>query len=427
MIKFYPSISSRIHRKAYSIDQLQSRVLLIDSDGFTQYTSYLARGLASYREIILYGFSKEDQVVTGAAKENRIEFHWIKENLPKESSSLRGIARVFLLFFILSVILTKKNYEIVHIQEHLPAFFLFIPVLKLRRKQICWTLHDTDIFAPSKGIGGKLRLLFLKTVSQPRMMIKHADVIFVHAMSLRKQLEEKGAEKQRVHVIPHFDYRYLVDSYGNAANWDTNNKISKKIAKIKDSILPHDFVLFFGDIAPWKGVDIFINAAKLVRKRHPETRFNVLIAGTSFYQDNDLSNYEHLLSKEDYEYIHIINKYITSCEIPDIFTRSKFVVLPYTNAFRYSVSGIIPLAYTFSKPVIVSNVGSLVEYVDHGKTGFVFEAGNVEELADYIIELLNDESKCIEMGKSGYEKMMKEMSLEKCCEKINALYKGKNR
>jgi glycosyltransferase involved in cell wall biosynthesis len=101
------------------------------------------------------------------------------------------------------------------------------------------------------------------------------------------------------------------------------------------------------------------------------------------------------------------------------------VVLPYTTAFQYSVSGIIPLAYTFSKPVIVSNVGSLVEYVDHGKTGFVFEAGNSSKLADYIIELLKDESKCIEMGKSGYEKMMKEMSLEKCCEMINSLYKNK--
>jgi glycosyltransferase involved in cell wall biosynthesis len=425
MIKFYSSISSLIHKKTYSIDRLQSRVLLIDSDGFTRYTSYLALGLAKYREITLYGFSKEDHVATGAAKEKRIEFHWIKEHLPKESSSLRGIARVFLLFFILSVILTKTNYEIVHIQEHLPAFFLFIPILKLKRKQICWTLHDTDIFAPSKGIGGKLRLLFLKAVSQPGMMIKHADVILVHAMSLRKQLEEKGVNKQRVHVIPHFDYRYLVDSYISTDNFDTDDKDSKKIIKIKDTILPKEYVLFFGDIAPWKGVDIFINAAKLVRKRRPETRFNVLIAGTSFYQDNDISNYEHLLSKEDYEYIHIINKYITSSEIPDIFTRSRVVVLPYTNAFQYSVSGIIPLAYTFSRPVIVSNVGSLVEYVDHGKTGFVFEAGKSEQLADYIIELLNDESKCIEMGKSGYEKMMEEMSLEKCCETINALYKNK--
>ena len=98
--------------------------------------------------------------------------------------------------------------------------------------------------------------------------------------------------------------------------------------------------------------------------------------------------------------------------------------MPYTTAFQYSVSGIIPLAYTFSKPVIVSNVGSLVEYVDHGNTGFVFESGNSEQLADYIIELLEDNNKCIEMGKSGYEKMMKEMSLEKCCETINGLYKN---
>jgi glycosyltransferase involved in cell wall biosynthesis len=427
MIKLLSLIPFPTRRKNYSIDNSQSKVLLIDSDGFTRYTSYLARGLAKYREIILYGFSKEDHVVTGAAKEKRIEFHWIKENLPKQSSTLRGVARVFLLFFILSVILTKTTYKTVHIQEHLPAFFLFIPILKLRRKQICWTLHDTDIFAPSKGIGGKLRLLFLKTVSQPGMMIKHADIILVHAMSLRKQLEEKGVDKQRVHVIPHFDYRYLVDFYGYGSNYKNDSRNSKENMKFKASTLPHDYILFFGNIAPWKGVNILIDAAKKVKKLRPGIRFNVVIAGTSFYQDNDNSYYEHLLSKDDYEYVHIINKYITSSEIPDIFTRSKFVILPYTNAFRYSVSGIIPLAYTFSKPVIVSNVGSLVEYVDHGKTGFVFEEGNAEELADYIIELLEDESKCVEMGKGGYLKMMKEMSLENCCEIINEIYNKNNK
>jgi glycosyltransferase involved in cell wall biosynthesis len=60
--------------------------------------------------------------------------------------------------------------------------------------------------------------------------------------------------------------------------------------------------------------------------------------------------------------------------------------------------------------------------VDHGKTGFIFEAGNSSQLADYIIQLLKDESKCLEMGKRGYEKMMEEMSLERCCSIINAIY-----
>ena len=84
----------------------------------------------------------------------------------------------------------------------------------------------------------------------------------------------------------------------------------------------------------------------------------------------------------------------------------------------------IPLSYTFSKPVISSNVESLTEYVEHGKTGFIFETGNCEQLADYMIELLENSSKCAEMGKNAYEKMLHEMSLERCCETLNKLYES---
>lgn len=42
---------------------------------------------------------------------------------------------------------------------------------------------------------------------------------------------------------------------------------------------------------------------------------------------------------------------------------------------QYSVSGVIPLAYTFSKPVIASSIPSIMEYDDHNQTGLIFESG----------------------------------------------------
>ena len=86
------------------------------------------------------------------------------------------------------------------------------------------------------------------------------------------------------------------------------------------------------------------------------------------------------------------------------------------------MSGVIPLAYTFSKPVIVSNIASLTEYVDHGKTGYVFEPGNSIQLAEYIIELTENDEKVKEMGREARERMLKEMSLERCCEILDGLY-----
>ena len=58
-----------------SSNKKTSTVLLIDNDGFSNYTCYFARGLSKYLNVILYGFSEESFQNTGAAKENGIKFH----------------------------------------------------------------------------------------------------------------------------------------------------------------------------------------------------------------------------------------------------------------------------------------------------------------------------------------------------------------
>jgi hypothetical protein len=112
----------------------KAKTLLIDNRGLSHYTSYLAFGLAKYRDIILYGISKDEFVLTGASQAKTIEFH---DFLNKETRIPRIVRYLFepLLFFLaLFGIFAEKKYDIVHVQGHLPMFFLFIPVLKLKKK-----------------------------------------------------------------------------------------------------------------------------------------------------------------------------------------------------------------------------------------------------------------------------------------------------
>jgi glycosyltransferase involved in cell wall biosynthesis len=406
--KFFRRLTKNHIKNDSSINfEKPKTILLIDNDGLSHYTSYLARGLSKNRDIILYGYSKESYIVTGAAKENRIKFHHIEEKLPKKTSLLITIVSPLFLSFIILRALTKTKYDIVHIQGSVPTFFLFLPFLKLKGKKIFWTIHDINIFPYSKGIRGKAGVLFETAISQPNMLLKFTDKIIVHGLILKQHLESRGVDGNKIHVIPHFDYRYLLKS-DNQNLRELNNNRSLK-----------EYVLFFGDIAPWKGIDILINAARIVKKRIGTDKFNVLIAGKAGGGD---FSYFNGLSKEDHEYIHTHNKHITSLEIPDLLRKARFLVLPYTIAFKDSVSGVIPLAYTFSKPVIVSSVESLAEYVEHNKTGFIFETGDSTQLANYMIQLLQNSSMCAEMGKRAYQKMLHEMSLEKCCETLNNLY-----
>jgi glycosyltransferase involved in cell wall biosynthesis len=390
------------YRKPNSLNSKKTEtILLIDSPGISHYTSYLAYGLSKYRDVILYGFSKEEYYVTGAATKKRIKFYNIREKLPNGNSTLMIIVESLLLFFILFKAFTKTGYDIVHIQGYLPMFFFFIPMLKLRGKKIFWTVHDVNFRPSNAGIRGKLDFIYTVTVSEPSLLLKYSDIIIVHGYLLKNQLSAKGTENNKIHVIPHFDYRYLL------------NDGMKENAKFNKGNLPVGYVLFFGRIAPYKGLELLINASRIVKKRIGY-EFILLVAG-----EGDISLLKNHMSNDEYAYIHILNRRIPYREIPNLFYGAKFLILPYIDA---SQSGVIPLAYTFSKPVIVSNVGSLSEYVDHGKTGLIFESGNTEQLANHIIDLIKNGDLCKEMGENANKKLLNDMSLELCCDRLNYLY-----
>jgi alpha-maltose-1-phosphate synthase len=402
---YFERLVPKLEKKVIGCQTLDRKkteaILLIDSPGLSHYTSYLAYGLSKYRDIILYGFSSEEYYVTGAATQKRIKFHNIREKLPNESSTLNIVVETLLLFFILFKAFTKSGYDVVHIQGYLPMFFFFIPMLKLRRKKIFWTVHDVKFRPTNAGIRGKLDFLYTVTVSEPSLIAKFADMIIVHGYLLKNQLFAKGTEDKKIQVIPHFDYRYLL------------NDTQQKNTNFSEENLPADYALFFGRIAPYKGLELLVNASRIVKKIVGH-EFILLIAG-----EGDISLLKNHISDDDYEYIHILNKRVPYQEIPHLFKGAKFLILPYVDA---SQSGVIPLAYTFSKTVIVSNVGSLSEYVEHGKTGLIFAPGNTEQLANYIIDLVKNRELCTEMGKNANRKLLNEMSLELCCDRLNYLY-----
>jgi glycosyltransferase involved in cell wall biosynthesis len=414
--KFSTNIQMENHLKVYSssIDQSKpedrvekrcTTILLLDNQNLSHYTSYLACGLSRYKEIVLYGFSKDDYSTTGAVKkEEKIKFCWIGEKLPKKNSLIARVAlRPIVLFFILSRALTRTKYDIVHIQGHLPMFFLFLPLLKIRGKQIFWTWHDVNLRPSSKGLRGKLELLYINAITQPYLLTKFVDTIIVHGSSLKKIATTMGVNQEKIYVIPHLDYRYMLPNPNN----------NGPLTKSDDFSFCKTSILFFGIIRPYKGIDVLINAGRIAR-RQIGNKFDISIVG-----EGDSSYFESMLSADDREYIKVRNEWISNSEIPEILGKANFLVLPYTSA---SQSGVLSLAYTFSKPVIVSNVGSLAEFVEHGETGFIFEAGNSVQLADYIMQLVENNVKCIEMGKKAYQKMLKEMSLDKSCEVLDKLY-----
>lgn len=136
-------------------------------------------------------------------------------------------------------------------------------------------------------------------------------------------------------------------------------------------------ILFFGFIRKYKGLDILLDAMKILQDRN--SRIKLLIAG-EFYEDRKV--YDDQIIKLGIEE-SLIRKtdFIADSDVKNYFCAADLVVQPYRNATQ---SGVTPLAYHFEIPMVVTNVGGLPSMVPD-KVGLISEP-TPEALADKVGE-----------------------------------------
>ena len=116
-----------------------------------------------------------------------------------------------------------------------------------------------------------------------------------------------------------------------------------------------------------------------------------------------MSRYRQMMKNPARFEVH--NSWISDSTRDELFQRAAVVVLPYVSATQ---SGVVPVAYSFGKPVVVTDVGALSETVDHGRTGLVVPPRDVKALAEAIITLLRNKQSRRQMGANGRRKMQEE-------------------
>jgi len=166
----------------------------------------------------------------------------------------------------------------------------------------------------------------------------------------------------------------LYDNFGEA--------LSKKEARTLLS-LPEvgKIVLFFGFIRKYKGLDLLLEAMKILAADPLSADIRLLIAG-EFYEDR--KQYDQLIQDLEIEKSLILKTdFIADSEVKYYLSAADFVIQPYKNATQ---SGVTPLAYHFEKPMLVTNVGGLPDLVPDYKVGLVAEA-DAQSIAQKIKEL----------------------------------------
>ena len=177
------------------------------------------------------------------------------------------------------------------------------------------------------------------------------------------------AKDKPAQFVPH----PLYDNFGE--------KISKEEARKKLGIAKDDkVILFFGFIRKYKGLDILLEAFKILNSKFKIQDLKLLVAG-EFYEDE--KNYADLLNDPSIKSDLILHtNFIQDSEVKYYLCAADCVIQPYRNATQ---SGVTPLAYHFEIPMIVTNVGGLPSLVPDKKVGLVAEP-NAESIAQKIKE-----------------------------------------
>ena len=189
----------------------------------------------------------------------------------------------------------------------------------------------------------------------------------------RKVLEDVAhfdTKKPRV-FSPHPIY----DNFGET--------IEKRLALEELGLNPSfNYILFFGFIRDYKGLDILLKA--MVNPEIRALNIKLIVAG-EFYTDSK-PYYELIKSLGIEDVVIMSNDFIPDGDVNKYFSACDVVVQPYKSATQ---SGVTQIAYHFNKPMIITNVGGLGEFVPDGIAGFVVEP-NSEAVAESIISFYKE-------------------------------------
>ena len=142
------------------------------------------------------------------------------------------------------------------------------------------------------------------------------------------------------------------------------------------------YILFFGFIRAYKGLDILLDA--FAEKEVEKLPLKLIIAG-EFYQDS--KEYETQIENLGIENRIIrCHHFIPNAEVANYFCASDLVVQPYKEATQ---SGVTQVAYHFNVPMIVTDLDGLRENVPDGKVGYVTEA-NKKAVAGGIVKFFSE-------------------------------------
>ena len=183
-------------------------------------------------------------------------------------------------------------------------------------------------------------------------------------------------------------------------NTDLFHPADTRMARQKLNLENRQTILYVGRIEPLKGLDILLKAVALL---NDDTGPNLLIVGGSLEKDAELERLNTLANNLDISDIVTFTGSVDQEYLPDYYNAADVFVLPSW----YESFGLAALeAMACGTPVVVSRVGGLTTFVEHGKTGHLVPWRCPEAFARSLETLLANPSLRNAMGMAARRKAL---------------------
>jgi D-inositol-3-phosphate glycosyltransferase len=344
------------------------KVTLLTGGGDKHYAWGLARALAS-EDVSIDLIGSDELDCPELQDRSRVTFLNLRGSQLESASRWEKVSRVLRYYARLICYASTSGPRVFHIlwNNKFETFdrTVLMAYYKLMGKKIVFTAHNVN--AGTRDANDSL----LNRVTL-KMQYSLADHILVHTDKMKSELQSSfDIPGRSVTVIP----------YG-INNIVPNTGLAPADAKTRLGI-GHDerTILFFGNIAPYKGLEFLLGAFRQLAASG--VKYRLIVAGRAKGGPDAYSDSMREMMNDDDIRGRIIRRieHIPDEETELYFKAADVLALPYKHIFQ---SGVLFMAYSFGLPVIATDVGSLREDVSEGQTGFLCRPGDPDALAEAI-------------------------------------------
>jgi D-inositol-3-phosphate glycosyltransferase len=358
-------------------DRAVANVALLSAGKDKPYALGMAAALTSVGIHIDF-IGSDDLSVPELLKDPLVNFLNLRGDQRPEASRMAKALRVLSYYVRLIRYAATARPKLFHILWNNKFLFfdrtLLMLYYRMLGKKITFTVHNVN--AGKRDLNDSwLNRLSLK------IQYNLSDHIFVHSEGMKSELiADFCIAENKVSVVP-FGINNTVP--------DTSLSIAE--AKRQLGISGGDrTLLFFGNIAPYKGLEYLISAfAELLDK---DRSYRLTIAGKPKGSEDYWKQIHQGIARSGIR-DRVIERieYIPDEETELFFKAADVLILPYTRVFQ---SGVLFLGYSFGLPAIAADVGNLKEEIIEGETGFVFKSRDASDLASKIDKYFKSELFC---------------------------------